>query len=197
MSERTISYSSLITVFMQKGIHRIEELIHHLEGVADPNARAAATELVRSVMELHGAGLERMMEIAAQAGETGLNIIDDFGRDELVGSLLLLYGLHPIALETRVRGALDKVRPYLSSHGGNVELLGVDEGVVRLQMQGSCSGCPSSAMTPKSAIEEAIYEAAPDVVEIVAVEEPKEQPSLSVSGFVSIQSLRSKDATRS
>lgn len=178
-------------------MQRIEELIHQIEEVADPNARAAAIELVRSLMEFHGAGLERMMETLAQAGETGLNIIDDFGRDDLVGSLLLLYGLHPVGLETRVRNALDKVRPYLRSHGGNVELLGVDEGVIRLQMQGSCSGCPSSAMTLKSAIEEAIYEAAPDVVEIVAVEESKQQPTSSVSGFVSIQSLRNKDATRS
>ncbi len=173
---------------MQQGIQRIEELIHQIEGVADANARTAAVELVRSLMDFHGAGLERLMEIAAQTGETGLNIIDDFGRDELVGNLLLLYGLHPVALETRVMQALDKVRPFLRSHGGSVELLGVDEGVVRLQMQGSCAGCPSSAMTLKSAIEEAIYEVAPDVSEIIAVEESKAQAS-PPSGFVTIESL--------
>jgi Fe-S cluster biogenesis protein NfuA/nitrite reductase/ring-hydroxylating ferredoxin subunit len=78
----------------------------------------------------------------------------------------MLYGLHPVDFSTRVLGALEKVRPYLQSHGGNVELMGVDDGVVRLQMQGSCHGCPSSAMTLKLAIEEAIYDAAPDVVEI-------------------------------
>lgn len=172
-------------------MQRIEELIRQIEGMADPNARAAAVELVRSLMEFHGAGLERVMEITARAGEPGLKIIDDFGRDELVGSLLLLYGQHPVALEVRVRGALDKVRPYLHSHGGDVELLGVDEGIVRLRMQGRCSGCPSSALTLKSAIEEAICEAAPDVVEIVAVEEPPPQQQRSPpSGFVTIESLR-------
>ncbi len=179
----------------QPRIQRIEELIHKVETIADSNTRASVLELVQSLMELHGAGIERMMEIAAQDEEIGLKIIDDFGRDDLVGSLLLLYGLHPVAFETRVQQALEKVRPYLRSHGGNVELLGVEEGVVRLQMQGSCSGCPSSAMTLKSAIEEAIYEAAPDATEIVAVEESKEAQS-ALSGLVSIENLRSKNALR-
>lgn len=172
----------------QQRIQQIEELIRKIETMADPAARACAVELVQSLMELHGAGIERMMEIVSQAGETGLDIIDDLGRDDLVAGLLLLYGLHPVALETRVRQALDKVRPYLHSHGGNVDLLGVNEGVVRLQMQGSCSGCPSSAMTLKSAIEEAIYEVAPDVAEIIAVEEPKAQRS-PPSGLISIENL--------
>ena len=73
-----------------------------------------------------------------------------------MGGLLLLHGLHPLDLEARVRQALDKVRPYLRSHGGNVELLGVDEGVVRLRLEGSCHGCPSSAATMRQTIEEAI-----------------------------------------
>jgi Fe-S cluster biogenesis protein NfuA/nitrite reductase/ring-hydroxylating ferredoxin subunit len=67
-----------------------------------------------------------------------------------------------------VRGALEKCRPYLASHGGNVELVSLEEpGVVRLRMQGSCHGCPSSAVTLKLAIEQAIHEAAPDVTAIL------------------------------
>jgi Fe-S cluster biogenesis protein NfuA/nitrite reductase/ring-hydroxylating ferredoxin subunit len=81
---------------------------------------------------------------------------------------LLLHDLHPVDLPTRVLGALENTRPYLKSHGGNVELVGIDEpGVVRLRLQGSCHGCPSSAMTLKLAIEQAIQEAAPDVTAIV------------------------------
>ena len=115
----------------------------------------------------------------------GYAVFDRFAEDDLVGSLLLLYGLHPHPIETRITQALDKVRPYLDSHGGNVELLGVADGVVRLRMQGSCKSCPSSAMTLKLAIEEAIYAAAPDVVTIEAegVELP---PTVSKSGFVQI-----------
>ena len=118
-------------------------------------------------MDLNGAGLDRMLDMIRRAGEPARGLIDQFARDELIGSLLLLYGLHPVDLETRVRAALEKTRPYLRSHGGNVELVSVDEsGAVRLRLQGSCHGCPSSAMTLKLAIEQAIHDAAPDVTAI-------------------------------
>src|SRR6185503_13186376 len=148
-----------------------------------PEARASAVALIQALMEFHGAGLERMMEIIADSSEGGFAVFDRFAADDLVGSLLLLYGLHPLSLEARVTQALDKVRPYLDSHGGNVELLGIADGVVRLRMQGSCKSCPSSAMTLKLAIEEAIYAAAPDVVSIEA-EGVSEQPA--ATGFVQI-----------
>jgi len=145
----------------------VDELIQTLETTADPAARAAAQDLVRTLLDLNGAGLDRMLGMIRRAGEPARGLIDQFARDELVGSLLLLYGLHPVDLETRVRGALEKTRPYLRSHGGNVELVDVDEsGAVRLRLQGSCHGCPSSAMTLKLAIEQAIHDAAPDVTSI-------------------------------
>jgi Fe-S cluster biogenesis protein NfuA/nitrite reductase/ring-hydroxylating ferredoxin subunit len=179
---------------MQQLIQRIEELIGKIETMADPDARASSLELVQSLMELHGAGLERMMEITAQTGEVGQAVIDAVARDELVGGLLLLYGLHPVALDARVMQALDKVRPYLHSHGGNVEILGIEDGVVRLRLQGSCKSCPSSAMTLKLAIEEAIYEAAPDVVAIEA-EGVAEPPVAAAPGFVPLERLRATDST--
>jgi Fe-S cluster biogenesis protein NfuA/nitrite reductase/ring-hydroxylating ferredoxin subunit len=126
------------------------------------------------------------MEIVAEAGDPGYAVFDNFAADDLVGSLLLLYGLHPLPIGTRVTKALEKVRPYLDSHGGNVELLAINDGVVHLRMQGSCKSCPSSSMTLKLAIEEAIYAAAPDVVAIEAegVGQQPEQPS--PTGFVQI-----------
>ena len=148
-------------------MQRIEELIGKIETVADPETRAVAVELVQSLMEFHGAGLERMMEIVAEAGEPGNTIFDSFARDSLVGSLLLLYGLHPVELEARVAGALEKVQIYLRSHGASVELLGMDDGVVRLKVQGSGKSCGASSMSAlRLSVEEAIYEAAPDVTAI-------------------------------
>jgi Fe-S cluster biogenesis protein NfuA/nitrite reductase/ring-hydroxylating ferredoxin subunit len=96
--------------------------------------------------------------------------------DDLVASLLVLHDLHPDDTDTRVRAALDEVRPYLGSHAGGVEYLGVDtEGVVRLRLQGSCDGCPSSLVTVRTAIEKAIEEAAPEVarVEVEGVTGPR------------------------
>jgi Fe-S cluster biogenesis protein NfuA len=150
----------------RKRVQRLEGLIQEVDKFPDAGARARTREIVQSLLDMHGAGLETILEHIAAAGETGLAIIDALGRDELVGSLLLLYGLHPLDIETRVRQALDKVRPYLHSHGGGVELRGVAGGVVRLRMQGSCDGCPSSAVTLKRAVEEAVYEMAPDVTAI-------------------------------
>lgn len=165
--------------FDQNDVHqrlqKIETLVQTIESSADPHVRASAVELMQSVMELHGAGIERMLEIVFESG--GSEIIDQFAKDDLAANLLLLYGLHPLDLETRVMQALEKVRPYLQSHGGNVEFVGVADTVVRLKLQGSCNGCASSAMTLKLAIEEAIYEAAPDVtgleVEGVSGEAPR------------------------
>ncbi|MEJ7843606.1 MAG: NifU family protein, partial [Rubrobacter sp.] len=105
---------------------------------------------------------------------------ESFAGDELVSHLLLLHGLHPLDVETRVVQALEEVRPYLQSHGGNVEFLGVENGVARLRMQGSCDGCPSSAMTLKLAIEEAVLKAAPDLdgIEAEGVAEPEPAPNI-------------------
>jgi Fe-S cluster biogenesis protein NfuA/nitrite reductase/ring-hydroxylating ferredoxin subunit len=168
---------------LQQGMQRIEGLIRKIENLPDAEARASALELVQSLMDFHGAGLDRLMEIIAEAGEAGYAIFDNFAQDDLVGSLLLLYNLHPVSLEMRVMGALDKVRPYLDSHGGNVELISITDEVVRLRLQGSCKSCPSSSMTLKLAIEEAIMAAAPDVVAIEA-EGVTEQPA--PTGFVQI-----------
>lgn len=168
----------------QQRIQRVEELVRKIETVADPETRATAIELMQSLMEMHGAGIERMMDVTFQAGELGGQIIDDFARDELIGGLLLLYGLHPLTLEERVVKALENVRPYLRSHGGNVELLGVTDGAVRLKLEGSCNGCASSALTLKLAIEGAIYDAAPDMtaLEVEGVVE-QQQPT----SFVKLQ----------
>jgi Fe-S cluster biogenesis protein NfuA len=140
---------------------RIEELLGRIRSAGDPGTAETAEEVVRLVVELYGAGLERTVELA------GPEVTERLAGDELVASLLILHGLHPKDTRTRVVEALDKVRPYLGSHAGGVELLGVDpEGVVRLRLEGSCDGCPSSVQTVKLAIERAIEEAAPEVTAV-------------------------------
>jgi len=153
---------------LTSGPSEIEELIHNIEHLTDAEARENAIALVQALMEFHGTALERLMELIADKGEVGHAIFDSFAADETVASLLLLYGLHPLSLETRVLGALDKVRPYINSHGGIVELLEIVEGNVWIKLEGSCKTCPSSSMTLKLAIEDAIYAAAPDVLAVHA-----------------------------
>ena len=155
---------------------RIEELLGQIRA-GDPGTAEVAEEVVRLVVELYGAGLERTVELA------GPEALDRLVEDELVASLLVLHGLHPKDTHTRVVEALDQVRPYLGSHAGGVELLGVDpEGVVHLRLEGSCDGCPSSTMTVKLAIERAIEEAAPEVtaVEVENLTREKEPQLLQI-----------------
>ncbi len=143
-------------------VARVEALLEQIESLPDRVAREAAMEMVQALLDLYGEGLTRTL--APLDAETRRAVADD----ELVAHLLLLHDLHPVPVETRVHEALEGVRPYLDSHGGGVELVGVEDGVVRLRMFGSCDGCPSSAMTLKLAIEDAIHKAAPDVVEVEA-----------------------------
>lgn len=145
-------------------VERVQELLGSLDEIADPVAQMRVQELVGAVLELYGAGLDRILGVLADAGEPGLPIRDALLDDGIVASLLLIHGLYPVPLEERVTEALDSVRPFLASHGGNVELLSVEDGVARLQLQGSCNGCPSSAATLEHALREAIEAAAPDLL---------------------------------
>ncbi len=171
-------------------VARVEGLLEQVETLPDPAAREAATEMAQALLDLYGEGLTRIVdEIAAR--DDG-SLAEALGDDELVSHLLLLHGLHPVPVEERVRGALLDVRPYLESHGGDVELLGVEEGVAHLRLNGSCSGCPSSAMTLKLAIEEAIFKAAPDVEEVRAEGAVEEiaPPTAPPGGLIQLEVLQ-------
>jgi Fe-S cluster biogenesis protein NfuA len=150
----------------QARLERLDALLQQVERSADPAGRARTQELVQAVLALHGSGLQRLLERLAEAGEAGQTILNACAGDDLIRGLLLLHGLHPQDLETRVREALDEVRPYLRKHGGSVELLGVEGGVVRLRLGGSCDGCPSSAVTMRQTIEAAILAKAPDAAAV-------------------------------
>jgi Fe-S cluster biogenesis protein NfuA len=149
---------------------RIEALLE-ASAVAGPVARDRAEQLVRLVVELYGAGLERLLEIAHDAGALDEALLDRIAGDPLVSSLLLVHGLHPYGLGERVERALADVRPYLRSHGGDVELLGVaEDGTVGLRLLGHCDGCAGSTATLTTAVREAIEAAAPEVTRIDVAE---------------------------
>ncbi|WP_082959970.1 NifU family protein [Mycobacterium sp. 852002-53434_SCH5985345] len=133
-------------------------------------AQERAQQLVREVVGLYGAGLERIMLLARDGQGTGL--AERLATDDLVASLLLVHGLHPHDVHRRVSDALDRVRPYLGSHGGDVDLIEVDGDTVRLAFTGSCKSCPSSAVTLELAVEDAVRAAAPEVgsIEVVTAE---------------------------
>jgi Fe-S cluster biogenesis protein NfuA/nitrite reductase/ring-hydroxylating ferredoxin subunit len=149
-------------------VARVDALLGEVEGSIGAVPVDTALGLVQALLDLYGEGLARVVGHVAARDADG-SLASAFAGDELLSYLLLLHGLHPEPLEARVRAALDEVRPYLESHGGDVELLGISEdGVVRLALRGSCDGCASSSATMALAIEEAIHRLAPDVAEVVA-----------------------------
>jgi Fe-S cluster biogenesis protein NfuA/nitrite reductase/ring-hydroxylating ferredoxin subunit len=144
-------------------VQRIQDLQDRLEATGDVATREVADELVSAVVQMYGAGLERILELLAGAGTDGRQIADALSEDELVSTLLLIHDLHPVPLEDRVRAALDSVRPYMESHGGNVELLSIADGVATIHLRGSCSDCSASAVTLELAIKQALEDVAPDL----------------------------------
>ena len=144
-------------------VERVEELQSALEACGESVPRGLAEELVSAVVQMYGAGLGRILGTLSEAGPEGERIAISLLDDPLVATLLLIHDLHPVPLEQRVQQALDSVRPYMESHGGNVELLSLEDGIARIHLQGSCSDCSASSVTLELAIKQALEEAAPDL----------------------------------
>src|SRR5271170_6873453 len=172
----------------QLKVQRIGQLVGELENIGDAETRASAKALVQLLLDLHAVGLERVMEIVAKNGDSGQRTIDDLGRDPLVSSLLVLYGLHPLDLESRVAQAVERVQPRVRKGGGELELLGIENGGVRLRLQVAGHGCGSTKTTLKAMVEDALYEAAPDLSKLLI--EGLEEPD-GASGFVPLGKLGS------
>jgi Fe-S cluster biogenesis protein NfuA/nitrite reductase/ring-hydroxylating ferredoxin subunit len=157
---------------------RVQELIARIEALSDSNARELLQECMQEVLAFYGAGLDRMLEVAKSVTD-GQDAYHKLVHDNVVRGLLLIHGLHPVPLETRLQEALEKVRPYMESHGGNVELLSLEDDAARLRLVGHCKSCPSSAVTLELALKQAIEEACPDLLsfECEGVAEPPDGES--------------------
>jgi len=169
----------------QDQVRQLGELITQFDGMPESPQKTACKELVHLLMEVHGAGLERIMEIAFESSGTGAAIIDELARDTITSSLLLLYSLHPDDLETRVNKAMERMRPRLRKVSCGADLTRIDAGAVQIRVTTNGHSCGSSAKDVRAIVEEGIYELAPDVasLEILGLEEP------SPSGFVALETL--------
>ena len=160
---------------------RVQDLQARLASSGDPATRHVAEELVSAVVQMYGGGLERIVELLHAGGEEGERVAAALGDDPLVATLLLIHDLHPVPLDVRVNQALEHVRPYMESHGGNVELLSLEDGVARIRLEGSCSDCSASAVTLELAIKQALEQSAPDL-DGLEVEGVVEQESPAANG---------------
>jgi hypothetical protein len=150
---------------LRQRMERIAELVRRLDAAADTDLKEQSKELLESVMQLHGEALERVLQRLRGAGEIGEKLLDELAADHVVASVLLLYGLHPLDFETRVRRAIETVRPTLRSYAADAELVALDGGTVRIRLSGVDNAFTSR--TVKAAIESEIYASAPDAISLV------------------------------
>ena len=171
----------------QEQVRQLGNLIGQFDHLPDGPQKTACRELVQLLMDVHGAGLERIMEIVFESGSSGTELIDKLGQDSIAGSLLLLYSLHPDDMETRVQKAMQRMKPRLRKLACTAELVSADAGVVEVRLTTTGHSCGSSSKDLKAIVEDCVYELAPDVVslEILGLEEP------SPTGFVTLESLLS------
>jgi Fe-S cluster biogenesis protein NfuA/nitrite reductase/ring-hydroxylating ferredoxin subunit len=143
---------------------RIQQLLEQIESVPSPTTRQLIHEFMEATLGFYGQGLARILQVANESGPDGQKVFQNLIKDKVVRGLLLIHDLHPSNLETRLLEALAEVRPYLQSHGGNVELISLIGEAATLRLQGTCKSCASSAVTLELAIRHAIEEACPDLI---------------------------------
>jgi Fe-S cluster biogenesis protein NfuA/nitrite reductase/ring-hydroxylating ferredoxin subunit len=178
-------------------VERFQELSAGLEEISDPLARERAEEMIAVVLDLYGEGLRRIFGALEDGGEAAAELRRALADDGVVASLMLIHDLYPVSLTERVEEALESVRPYMDSHGGGVELLGVTDGVARIRLSGSCDGCPASSATLELAIKQALDQHAPDLdgLEVEgAVEAPGPMPGANGSGGTELPVVQSAAA---
>jgi Fe-S cluster biogenesis protein NfuA len=169
----------------QQRVRRIGALVDEIETIADPAARSSVRQLVQLVMEFHGMALDRTLGVLADGGEAGMSFIEQLGRDPMVSSLLVLYGLHPDDMETRAHRAVERLEPRLRRDSAAIELLDMREGAVRIRVTPGAHTCGSTTKALQATVEDAIYEAAPDIASLT-IEGLEEKPA---NGFVSLDKL--------
>ncbi len=172
----------------QEQVRQLGKLITQFDEMPEGPQKTACKELVQLLMDVHGAGLDRIMEIVFESKGPGPAIVDQLGQDTVTSSLLLLYSLHPQDLETRVLQAIDRMRPRLRKLSCSVDLAGIIEGAVQVRVSVAGHSCGSSSQDIRDIVEESVFELAPDVasLEVLGLEEP------SSSGFVALESLIGK-----
>jgi Fe-S cluster biogenesis protein NfuA len=184
---------------MQQSTHdqlraeRIEKLVQTVSAFSDPYIHETVQELLQILLDMYGEGLSHILELTAHAKVPGSELIKKFMEDELIVSLLLIHDLHPTDIKTRIQQALNEIRPYLQSHGGNVELLRVEEGVAYLRLDGSCHSCQPSDIILKQMVEEAIYKVAPDL-DRLEVDDITSQPQGTSKPVTFIPTRRNHDS---
>ncbi|MDQ2783423.1 MAG: NifU family protein [Chloroflexota bacterium] len=140
----------------------VGEGVERMERIEDDRTRAEVFALLDGIDTMHRYALGRLMELGGAA------LVAQIGQDPLVRTLLEMYDLSAVDEREQVEHALQSVYPYIESHGGHLELLGVEAGAVRVRLSGSCGDCPGSSGTLARVVETALRDSFPGFRALVA-----------------------------
>lgn len=152
--------------------------LERMESIEDPQTREEVFALLEGIDVLHRQGLGHVLDLIGSLG--GPQAVEQISQDPVVRTLLEMYDLPEPDERTQVERALEPVYPYFQSHGGKLDLLGVENGRVRVRLSGSCEGCPGTATTLERVVEEALREGFPGFEELVAEEPPAENEPIQL-----------------
>ena len=165
----------------------VDQAIEAVESLEGP-ARETAMRLKKAIEAFHRPALVQIVR-RLKEDPRGKELLFELVDDPAVLSVLSLQGIVKSDPMTRARKALESVRPYLQSHGGDVELVRIEQGAAYVRLQGACSGCSMSAVTLRDGVEEALVGVIPEIERIEVLED---QPTASIIPLASLSDSDNK-----
>jgi Fe-S cluster biogenesis protein NfuA/nitrite reductase/ring-hydroxylating ferredoxin subunit len=169
----------------------LDDVVQSFENHPDEATQQAVFGMLQALDAVHREGLKRLAVFLADRGTADL-LADAADADRVIYTLLGLYDMLPADPQSvaQVELALTRIRPYIESHGGWLTVLRVDEGVVHVEMGGSCHGCPGSQITLQRGVQRALEEAIPDFAELVVHEPSTPIGVTNGQGFISLAQVQ-------
>ena len=146
---------------VEQRLARLDSMLGQLEQMPGPGTELAL-DAVAALTAVYGEALARIMTMLGDAPAVAAGL----AADDLLGHLLILHGLSPVPTEQRAVAAVEEIRPFVQSQGGDVRLAGVEGGVARVQISGHCQGCSSPGTSVQDAVTDAILGAAPELAAV-------------------------------
>lgn len=159
---------------VEERLTRLDDLLAGLERVPGPTAEAAM-ECIQALTEVYGEGLARIL------GWVGPGVLARCVDDRLVRHLMVLHDLHPHSVEQRVRQVIDEISPQVVSHGGQLELITISDGVARVKIAGG-HGVPVDLVV--QAVTEAVLALAPELESVETLPGDKPQVLIPVDALL-------------
>ena len=159
---------------LEQMAERVDKAIAEVQSL-EPDVRAKAMALKSAIEEFHKAGLTHMVK-TLKNDPNGKQLLFEMVDEPTVYALFAMHGLVRADLKTQVSRAIEMVRPYMQSHGGDVSLVDVKGKTVYVRLAGNCNGCSMSSVTLRNTVEESLREHVPEIENVEVV--PNEPTNL-------------------